>query len=123
MERYYHYKGGFARVYQLTVNETKKVVAVKLVPKNTLTLARAKQKLISEIRIHRSLSHKSIVGFEHYFEDNDNVYILLEMCHNQTLSELIRRRRKLHEIEVQCYIRQLLEGVKYLHDRKIIHRE
>ena len=78
---------------------------------------------MSEIRIHRSLRHKNIVGFEHYFEDNDNVYILLEMCHNQTLNELIRRRKRLHAVEVQCYTKQILDGVKYLHEHKIIHRE
>ncbi len=36
--------------------------------------------LMAEIRIHRSLSHKSIVRFESYFEDAVNVYIMLEMC-------------------------------------------
>lgn len=37
---------------------------------------------MSEIRIHRSLHHPNIVGFEHFFEDAENVYILLELCHN-----------------------------------------
>ena len=98
-------------------------MAVKIVSKDNLSKARAKQKLMSEIKIHRSLHHKSIVGFEHFFEDNENVYILLEMCHNQTLNDLIRRRKRLHEIEAICYIRQLIEGIKYLHDHRIIHRE
>jgi len=38
---------------------------------------------MSEIKIHRSLKHTNIVGFEHFFEDSENVYILLEMCSNQ----------------------------------------
>ena len=37
---------------------------------------------MSEIKIHRSVKHESIVGFEHFFEDQDNVYILLELCPN-----------------------------------------
>ena len=36
--------------------------------------------LLSEIKIHRSLVHKHIVGFEHFFEDYESVYILLELC-------------------------------------------
>ncbi len=40
---------------------------------------------MSEIRIHRSLHHSNIVGFEHFFEDAENVYILLELCTNQVL--------------------------------------
>ena len=98
-------KGGFAKCYQLTCNDTKKVVAVKIISKENLSKARAKQKLMSEIKIHRSLLHKNIVAFDYFFEDSENVYILLEMCHNQTLNELVRRRKKLHEVEVICYMR------------------
>ena len=35
---------------------------------------------MSEIKIHRSLNHQNIVKFEHFFEDHDNVYILLGLC-------------------------------------------
>lgn len=55
---------------------------------------------MSEIKIHRSLHNQNIVGFEHFFEDPENVYIILELCQNQSLNELLRRRKKLHEIEV-----------------------
>ena len=43
---------------------------------------------------------KNVIKFEHVFEDNENVYILLEMCKNQTLSELFKRRKALTELEV-----------------------
>ena len=78
---------------------------------------------MSEIRIHRSLRHTNIVSFEHFFEDSENVYILLEMCQNQTLSELLRRRKRLTELETQCYIAQLVAAIKYLHGHRVIHRE
>lgn len=55
---------------------------------------------MSEIKIHKSIHHTNIVGFEHFFEDNENVYILLELCHNQTMNELLRRRKRLTELEV-----------------------
>jgi polo-like kinase 1 len=116
-------KGGFARVYEMTDLETNKVLAGKIVSKESLSKSRAKQKLMSEIKIHRSLSHPNIVGFERCFEDDENVYILLEICTNQTMSELVRRRKRLTEIEVQCYLLQLLDAVKYLHTHKVIHRD
>lgn len=78
---------------------------------------------MSEIRIHRSLHHKNVVKFEHFFEDNDNVYILLELCHNQTLNELLKRRKRLTEMEVKCYLVQLISGIKYLHSHRVIHRD
>jgi len=41
------------------------------------------KKLISEIKIHKSLQNSGIVNFEHVFEDQEYVYILLELCSNQ----------------------------------------
>jgi polo-like kinase 1 len=85
--------------------------------------SRAKQKLMSEIKIHRSVSHQHVVKFEHFFEDSENVYILLELCQNQSLNELLRRRKRLHELEVQCYTMQIINALKYLHAHRIIHRD
>lgn len=116
-------KGGFARCYEFVSITSRKVTAAKIVAKASLTKTRAKQKLMSEIKIHRSLHHPNVVSFEHFFEDSDNVYILLELCPNQTMSELIRRRKRLTELEAQCYLLQLISAVKYLHQHRVIHRD
>jgi len=116
-------KGGFARCYEFVSLESKKVYAAKVVTKSSLVKSRAKQKLISEIKIHKALHHTNVVGFEHYFEDTENVYILLEMCHNQSLNELLKRRKTLTELEVQCLVIQLIKCLKYLHSHRIIHRD
>ena len=116
-------KGGFAKCYEFKCSENNKVFAAKVVAKSGLVKSRAKQKLISEIKIHKSLHHPQIVAFEHYFEDTENVYILLEMCQNQTLNELLQRRKHLTEIEVQCYVVQLIKALKYLHSHRVIHRD
>ncbi|CAG9323602.1 unnamed protein product [Blepharisma stoltei] len=116
-------KGGFARCYEFTNLETRKITAAKIVSKESLKKSRAKQKLMSEIKIHRALHHANIVGFEHFFEDNENVYILLELCTNQTTNELLRRRKRLTELEVQCYLHQVISALKYLHSHRVIHRD
>ena len=116
-------KGGFARCYEFCSTETRKLTASKIVPKASLTKSRAKQKLMTEIKIHRSLHHPNIVGFEHFFEDSENVYILLELCTNQTMNELLRRRKRLTELEVQCYLQQIISALSYLHAHKVIHRD
>jgi polo-like kinase 1 len=116
-------KGGFAKCYEVTNLETKKILAAKIIPKNTLTKSRARQKLISEIKIHKSLNHQNVVKFEHVFEDHENVYILLELCTNQTLNELIKRRKRLTELEVQCYVVQTINALKYLYTTRVIHRD
>ena len=116
-------KGGFARCYELFEEDTHKSYAVKIIKKTSLIKSRTKQKLISEIKIHKSLNHENIVKFEHYFEDAENVYILLELCYNQTLHELIKRRKKLTELEAQYYVFYIVKTLQYLHSLKIIHRD
>lgn len=36
--------------------------------------------IINEIELHKSLQHKHVVKFSHHFEDQDNIYIFLELC-------------------------------------------
>ncbi|EGD77160.1 PLK protein kinase [Salpingoeca rosetta] len=116
-------KGGFAYCYKLTDVKTKKVYAGKIVSKATLTKHRAKEKLRSEIQIHKSLRHKHVVDFHSFFEDENNVYILLELCPNQSMMELHKRRRALTEAEARYYLVQIVLATKYMHKRKVIHRD
>jgi polo-like kinase 1 len=57
-------KGGFAKVYEITDLDTNNVDAVKIVEKESLKKTRAKQKLMSEIKIHKSMDHDGIVKFK-----------------------------------------------------------
>jgi polo-like kinase 1 len=116
-------KGGFAKCYEMKCVDTNKNYAAKVFEKKALTNARSRKKLINEIKLHKKLHHQNIVNFEHFFEDKDNVYILLELCSNQTLNELLKRRKRLTEIEVQCYLMQIIKALKYIHSHKIIHRD
>ena len=99
------------------------IYAAKVLDKRALVNKTSRNKLINEIKLHKKLHHENIVNFEHFFEDKENVYILLELCSNQTLNDLIKRRKRLSEIEVQCYLLQILKGLKYIHNHKIIHRD
>ncbi|KAG8224873.1 hypothetical protein J437_LFUL006467 [Ladona fulva] len=116
-------KGGFAKCYEITDVNTKNVYAGKIISKQLLTKNLQKEKVTQEIEIHRSLNHKNIVHFHGYFEDSHNVYIVLELCRMRSLMELHKRRKMLTEPEVRFYLRQVLSGVQFLHNRRIIHRD
>ena len=116
-------KGGFAKCYEMRRVDTGLIYAAKVLDKRALVNKTSRNKLINEIKLHKKLHHENIVNFEHFFEDKENVYILLELCSNQTLNDLIKRRKRLSEIEVQCYLLQILKGLKYIHNHKIIHRD
>lgn len=116
-------KGGFAKVYWCTSLDTNRHYAVKIVPKANLVKSRARQKLQAEIKIHRSLKNDNVCEYKHFFEDKVNCYILLELCQNQSMNEMIKRRKRLTEPEVKYYMKQLLHAVRYMHGINVIHRD
>ncbi|XP_077381539.1 serine/threonine-protein kinase PLK1 [Festucalex cinctus] len=116
-------KGGFAKCYEITDVESQEVFAGKIVPKSLMVKPHQREKMTSEIAIHKSLEHANIVGFRGFFEDEDFVFVVLEICKRRSLLELHKRRKAVTEPEARYYMMQLLKGVQYLHNNRIIHRD
>ncbi|XP_034044771.1 serine/threonine-protein kinase PLK1 [Thalassophryne amazonica] len=116
-------KGGFAKCYEITDVETKQVFAGKIVPKSLILKQHQREKMTSEIAIHKSLNHPHIVGFHGFFEDDDFVFVVLEICRRRSLLELHKRRKAVTEPEARYYMMQLFKGVQYLHNNRVIHRD
>ena len=116
-------KGASSISYIFESTEDWKEYAIKIIDKNKLAKGKSIQLIKDEIIIQKELAHEKIVKIKKYFEDNQNVYIVLELCKNHTLADLVKRRGYLTEIEVQCYMFQLIQGLKYLHSNNIIHRD
>ncbi|VDK89410.1 unnamed protein product [Litomosoides sigmodontis] len=116
-------KGGFARCYELIDTKDDKFYAGKVVSKLLLLKNHQRDKMAQEIRIHRTLHHKHIVRMDGFFEDSDNVYILLELCPRRSLMELHKRRKYVTEPESRYFTKQIVEACEYLHKNKIIHRD
>uniref|UniRef100_A0A8C2WKB4 Serine/threonine-protein kinase PLK n=1 Tax=Cyclopterus lumpus TaxID=8103 RepID=A0A8C2WKB4_CYCLU len=116
-------KGGFAKCYELTDLSTSKVYAAKIIPHARVSKPHQREKIDREIELHRALHHKHIVHFYHHFEDKENIYILLEYCSRKSLAHILKARKVLTEPEVRYYLRQIVSGLKYLHEQEILHRD
>ncbi|PWA15843.1 serine/threonine-protein kinase PLK2b [Gambusia affinis] len=116
-------KGGFAKCYEMTDLSTGKVYAAKIIPHARVSKPHQREKIDREIELHRVLHHKNIVHFYHHFEDKENIYILLEYCSRKSLAHILKARKVLTEPEVRYYLRQIVSGLKYLHEQEILHRD
>jgi len=82
-----------------------------------------KENLKREITIQKEISHPHIVKLYTYFEDTENVYLVLEFAENGSLFHYLRKRRKFSEEEAFVYFFQTCLGIDYLHKRRVIHRD
>lgn len=59
-----------------------------------------------------------------YFEDNNYVYLVLEICHNGELNRYLKANCKvLSETEARHFMVQIVSGMLYLHSHGILHRD
>ncbi|XP_049643878.1 inactive serine/threonine-protein kinase PLK5 [Suncus etruscus] len=116
-------KGAFSRCYKLTDMSTNSVFALKVVPRGGGGRLRLRGKVEREIALHSRLRHRNIVAFHGHFADRDHVYMVLEYCSRQSLAHVLEARRTLTEPEVRYYLRGLVSGLSYLHQRRIVHRD
>src|SRR5215469_6064781 len=78
---------------------------------------------VTELQLHSKLHHPNIVEFYRAFSFEQNTYVVLELCENGSLADVIRKRKYLTMPEIRRYIIQTCGAVKYLHHRNIIHRD
>ncbi|XP_059948401.1 LOW QUALITY PROTEIN: inactive serine/threonine-protein kinase PLK5 [Mesoplodon densirostris] len=118
-------KGAFSRCYKLTDMSTSSVFALKVVPHGGGGAGRLcpGDKVEREIALHSRLRHRNIVAFHGHFADRDHVYMVLEYCSRQSLAHVLEARQTLTEPEVRYYLRGLVSGLRYLHQRRIVHRD
>ncbi|XP_077212937.1 mitogen-activated protein kinase kinase kinase 1-like [Tasmannia lanceolata] len=78
--------------------------------------------LEQEIALLSQFEHENIVQYLGTDKEEAKLYIFLELVTQGSLSSLYRRYH-LRDSQVSAYTRQILNGLKYLHDRNVMHRD
>lgn len=117
-------KGSFAGVYRAESIHTGLEVAIKMIDKKAMYKAGMVQRVQNEVKIHCQLKHPSVLELYNYFEDNNYVYLVLEMCHNGEMNRYLKNRMKpFSESEARHFMHQIITGMLYLHSHGILHRD
>ncbi|RJE23273.1 serine threonine-protein kinase Chk2 [Aspergillus sclerotialis] len=117
-------KGHFATVYLCVERATGARYAVKVFEKRAGESQRTQaDPLHQEIALLMGVNHPNLLCLKDTFDETDGVYLVLELAPEGELFNLIVSRQKLSENETRHIFLELLEGLKYLHDRGIVHRD
>ncbi|KAI3629703.1 hypothetical protein MIR68_011138 [Amoeboaphelidium protococcarum] len=144
-------KGSFSNVYKVRLRASSlnvllstsrniidsqqlQLYALKIIQKQLILNAGLSERVRNEVQIHSELQQcRNIVKLLHHWEDNDAIYLLMELCQEDLYNYLHTKinsspvtqtqNRGLDDKEVALLMKDLVEGVAYLHHRSILHRD
>ncbi|KAJ2725989.1 ATP binding [Coemansia sp. Benny D115] len=121
--------GSFGSVYFGMNTRTGAIMAVKevdLPTPGTVSMGRNQKMadaLKHELDLLKGLDHKNVVKYLGTDMDDRNLYIFLEYVSGGSVSSALASFGMFPESLVRTYTGQILEGLVYLHDQGIIHRD
>ena len=121
-------KGSFGSVYLVRRKQDNKIYALKTVIMEKLN-KREQENSVNEVRILASVNHPNVIGYKEAFWDDSgsSLNIVMEYADDGDLHSKIEKMKKaggfFKEPIIWSYAIQMIEGLKALHDKKIMHRD
>ena len=120
--------GSFGSVYLVRRRQDNKIYALKTVNLEKLN-KKEQENSVNEVRILASVNHPNVIGYKEAFWDDDksSLNIVMEFADDGDLHSKIEKMKKeggcFKEPIIWSYAIQMIEGLKALHDMKIMHRD
>ncbi|XP_070711425.1 striated muscle preferentially expressed protein kinase [Pempheris klunzingeri] len=109
-------RGSVSYVKRLTQKKGKTEFAAKFIS------ARGKRKALAlrEMDLLSELDNERVLYFHDAFEKKNMVVLVTELCHEEML-ERMAKKTTVKEVEIRSAVQQILEGLRYLHQKNIAH--
>jgi len=118
-------QGAFGQVFKVIHKTSLITYALKVVKKGVITKHAMEKQILNEVRIMYSLKHPNVVSLYNHFEDDDNIYLVIEFCDNGQLYDVLKKKGRFDEKTAAKFMADLVSGLDYIHnqDPPIIHRD
>lgn len=119
-------KGAFGEVWKVTHENSQKVYCIKILIKRDIFEQKLINQINKEISIMYNVNHPYSVKLVNHFEDNEKLYLIMELASNGNLYNFIQKNKKdkIKNMDlIKKLIIQTIEIIKYLHSLNIIYRD
>nr|XP_046190502.1 calcium/calmodulin-dependent protein kinase type 1-like [Oncorhynchus gorbuscha] len=113
--------GAFSEVVLAEEKGTKRLVAIKCIPKKALE--GKENNIENEITVLHRIKHTNIVSLKDIFESTSHLYLVMQLVSGGELFDRIVEKGFYTERAASQLIHQILDAVKYLHGMGIVHRD
>ncbi|XP_028843161.1 serine/threonine-protein kinase dst1-like [Denticeps clupeoides] len=111
--------GGFGQVFKAQKRNSDELVALKYVYWDP----GATTNPFKEIRLLKECNHQNLTKFHGTYLQRHTIIIAMEFCGGGSLFELYKDCDPFYKDETAYVCREVLQGLKYLHAKSIIHRD
>ena len=116
-------KGGFGKVWNVKHKQTSKQYALKLMSKVKIIDKKSVKNIKSEREFLSKLNHPFLVNMIFSFQDNENLYLVMDLFLGGDLRYHICHKKKFNEIQAKFFCACVILGLEYIHKNNIIHRD
>ncbi|KAM4626857.1 LOW QUALITY PROTEIN: mitogen-activated protein kinase kinase kinase 19 [Discoglossus pictus] len=118
-------KGAYGTVYCGLTTQGELIAAKQVIfnASEPATAEKEYKKLQEEVDLLKALEHVNIVGYLGTNLQDNTVTIFMEFVPGGSISSVLRRFGPLPEMVFVKYTKQILQGISYLHNNRVIHRD
>ncbi|KAI8837673.1 kinase-like domain-containing protein [Chytriomyces cf. hyalinus JEL632] len=116
-------KGAFGKVRVVKAKTSKSLFALKYIDKRQCIQMHAIQNIFRERAILEDLNHPFIVNLNYAFQDNVNLYFVLDLKTGGDLRLHLNQHMVFPESAVKLWALELASAIQYLHTQNIVHRD
>ena len=121
-------KGSYGEVFLTSKQGRSELFATKKMDRKYADQPNVSKYLKNEVSLLRELNHVNIVKLEDLKITKKHYYLVMEYCNGGTLSECLKKYQQMYGVPfseeiVQYLMKQIINGIRYIHNQNIIHRD